>query len=92
MQYLTPSRVLTLQASQASRAIPASELRPPRPRPQASAAVANRLIGHALGTRAVRNKVGAVPLFQAAAGLAQLMLDKDAGDRGCATSAAGSGC
>ena len=47
---------LDAQACKASKLMPAEDLQPPRPRPQTSAAVANRLIGHALNTRDTRNK------------------------------------
>ena len=45
------------QACDASKALPASELQPPRPRPKTSAAVARRLIGMALNAPGLRDKV-----------------------------------
>ena len=46
-----------LQAKEASKQLPVSELQPPVPRPSTSAATARRLIGAALGQPSLRDKV-----------------------------------
>ncbi|BDA46925.1 probable coiled-coil domain-containing protein R3HCC1L at C-terminar half [Coccomyxa sp. Obi] len=50
------------EACDASKAMPASELQPPRPRPKTSAAVARRLIGMALNAPTLRDKASFILL------------------------------
>ena len=54
-----------IQASLASRCLPAAKLAPPAPRPKTTAAVAVRLISGALGGKPLRDRAGEAKLAAA---------------------------
>ncbi len=57
MEWIASMCLSVLQAPEASKQLPVSELQPPVPRPSTSAATARRLIGAALGQPGLRDKV-----------------------------------
>ncbi len=56
---------IVIQASLASRCLPAAKLAPPAPRPKTTAAVAVRLISGALGGKPLRDRAGEAKLAAA---------------------------